>query len=55
MQIICIYAVQKTFSVLYVFAVAHDSHVDDISDVSVGSFFYMLRIFSIFCISFLHG
>ena len=45
----------KTFCVVYVFAVAHNSHVNDSSDVSVGYFFYMSCIFSIFFISFLCG
>ena len=55
MEIICIYAVQKTSCIVHVFAVAHSSQVDDRSYVSVGDFFEMSCIFSLFFISFLHG
>ena len=50
----CIYVVQKTFCVVYVFAVAQSTHVDDSSHVSAHYFFYMSCIFSSFLISFLH-
>ena len=51
----CIYAVQKTFCVVYVFVVAQISNVDDSSHVSVDYFFYMSCIFPSFFISFLLG
>ena len=53
-QIVCIYVVQKNFCVVYVFAVAQSTHVDDSSHVYAHYFFYMSCIFSSFLISFLH-
>ena len=42
----------ETFCVVYVFAVAHSSHVDDSSHVSVDYFFYMSCIFLHFVYDF---
>ena len=51
----CIYVVQKTFCVAYVFAVAQSAHVDDGRHVSAHYFFYYMScIFPSFFISFLH-